>query len=141
MTVLSVVAYQEALCTVSRLAFLPLDELCRASQRSSWSLHAVCVHGTMDKLHWAEAVAAGTPPVTYLHLDIEPLTAVFSLWLLLSSQFLVCGIVRTKKSVSLWFIGKDVVWNCIKGLQKSGEILLLLPYPATQSPCCRWQPD
>lgn len=45
------------------------------------------------------------------------------------------------KSVSLWFIGKDVVWNCIKGLQKSREILLLLPYPATQSPCCRWQPD
>lgn len=52
--------------------------------------------GTIDKLHWAEAVAAGTLPVTYLHLDVEPLTPVFSLWLLLSSQFLVHEIVCTE---------------------------------------------
>lgn len=44
--------------------------------------------GTMNKIHWAEALAAETPPVTYLHLDIEPLTAVFSLWLLLCGNFL-----------------------------------------------------
>lgn len=41
LTVLAVVGYQEALCTVVTLALLPHDRLYRASQRSSWSLRVV----------------------------------------------------------------------------------------------------
>lgn len=74
-------------------------------------MEAAC-DGTMGKLHWAEALATGAPPVMYLHFGIEPLTAVFSLWLLLSSQFLVHGRVSSYiKSIYLQFIGKDVVCN------------------------------
>lgn len=60
--------------------------------------------GTMNKMHGAETLAS----VTYLHLDIDPLTAVFSLWLLLSSQFLVRRIVHAE-NLCLQFLGKDVV--------------------------------
>lgn len=94
-----------------------------------------------QQLHWAEALAAGTPPVTYVHLDIEPLTAVFSLWLLLSSQFLVYGRINTENPYLSSLLARRLCITVSEVCRSLGRCCCSCLFQPHKSPCCRWQPD
>lgn len=58
----------------------------------------------------------GTPYITGLHLDIEPLTTALCIWPIQIIPYASDSL--STKYLSQWFSDKHVVWDCVNGLSE-----------------------